>query len=386
MILREGKNKKLFTIVLIAAILFKLSIFVFGAIRVPESIFDSDSETYLLTAKTISTRGAFGVQELNGKIKYEVFRTPGYPVFLAIFHYLMKMPLLAVILLQLFLTVIGGLIAYRIALEIDYRLGILAMAIALFDPPTSVYSLKIMTEALYLPLLSLFIYTTIAYFKRRGIGLLILSALILVLTVYIRPIGYFLGIGVAIFMIYANIFKNYKKTLLHAAIFLIIVHSLLGIWQLRNYRSFKTLSFTSIADSNFKIHGLVKKAEKNDNPVIQGINYLGEAGQDFVNLMTLSGSLKYYNSKPFAILGKLIFYPFMVFWLIGFLIGCVKIKQNIYYQFLLWIMMYYIAVTLINISDAAGERFRIPMVSCIAVVSAYGWSIIRDFWVRRRNV
>jgi len=386
MVLQVNKHKKLFIVILVAAILFKLSIFVFGVMRVPESILDSDSETYLVTAKTIYTQGVFGVQDNSGKISYTAFKTPGYPVFLAIVYNAMKIPFLGIILLQLFLTVLAGLVTYKIATEIDYRLGILSMAIALFDPPTSVFSLKIMTEALYVLLLFLFIYIFIRYLKNGKISLVILSALPLAAATFVRPISYFLGMGVAIFMVYANIPRNYKKTLIHAAVFLVMVYSFLGAWQIRNYQRVGTTSFAVVGDTNFKIHGLVSNAEKSNNYFQQGINYVSYTWQSFVNLMTLPGSLKYYKSKPFAILGKAIFYPWMVFWLIGFLVGCMKIKRNIYYQFLLWIMLYFIAVTIINISNAGGERFRIPMVACIAVISAYGWLNIRDFWEKRKNV
>ena len=384
MILQENKHKKLFIIILAAAILFKLSIFVFGVMRVPDSILDSDSDTYLATAKTIYTQGVFGYQNDNGGVRFDAFKTPGYPVFLAITHNAMKIPLNGVILIQLLLTVFAGIVTYRIATEIDYKLGFLSMAIALFDPPTSVFSLKIMTEALYVLLLFLFIYVFIRYLKSGRAGSIILSALLLAAATYVRPISYFLGMGAAIFMVYANIARNYKKTLIQAAVFLVVVYSFLGIWQIRNYQRVGTSSFAAVGDSNFKIHGLASKVEKSDNYLLQGINYAGCAGQSFVNLMTLPGSLKYYKSKPFAILGKAIFYPWMVFWLIGFLVGCVKIKRNIYYQFLIWVMLYFIAVTIINISNAGGERFRIPMVASIAVIAAYGWSAISDFWGRRK--
>lgn len=377
------RHKKLFTVVLIVAFLFKLSIFVFGVMRVPNSIFSPDSESYLLTAKTIYTQGVFGVQDINGVIRYEVYRTPGYPIFLAILHNAMGIPLIGVILLQILFAIIAGLITYRIANEIDYKIGILSMAIALFDPPTSIYSLKILSEVLYLSLLFLFIYITIRYFKSGKMGLIILSALVLVVTTYVRPISYFLGIGVAIFIIYANSLRNFKKTLVHAAVFLIIIYSFLGIWQIRNFKRAGTILFSTVGHVNSQGLALVKNVEKNNNYFVQGINYVNVAGQSFINIMTLPGSLKYYKSKLYAIFGKILFYSWMGFWLIGFLVGCVQIKGNIYYQFLLWIMLYFVAVTVVNISVVAGERFRIPMVACIAVISAHGWLAIKYFWAEK---
>jgi len=385
MILQKTNYKKSFIVVLVFAILFKLGIFVFGVMRVPDSIYDSDSEAYLLAADSVYAHGVFGIEDANGPVKYEVFRTPGYPVFLSLVYNAMNIPLKGVVLLQILFTLLGGLLTYKIATEIDVRIGILSMAIALFDPPTSVYSLKIMTEALYLFLFFLFIYIFVRYLKNSRIKFIISSALVLAAATYVRPISYFLGIAVAIFMIYANTARNFKKTLIHAAAFLIITYSFLGIWQARNYLRVGSGSFSSVGASNFQVYGLVKIAGESSSYFTRGINYIKDAGQSFVNLMTLPGSLKYYKSRFFGILGKIVFYSWMVFWLIGFLVGCAKIKRNIYYQFLLWIMLYFVAVTVINISSAAGERFRIPMVACIAVISAYGWLAIKDYWLKIRN-
>jgi len=117
----------------------------------------------------------------------------------------------------------------------------------------------------------------------------------------------------------------------------------------------------------------------------KGLDYLGTASSSFLNLMTLPGSLKYYNAKNLAKVGKVVFYIWMVFWMIGFLAGCSAGRRNIYFRFFLWVMAYFAVVTVINISEAAGERFRIPMVPCIAVISSYGWLVIKDYWFNLKN-
>jgi len=380
---KKNINRRLFVIILIIAILFKLSLFIFGAMRIPNSVFAPDTETYLTTAKAIYTDGVFGVKDIDNSFKYEVFRTPGYPVFLAFFHNSMKIPFNGIILLQALLTVLAGLITYKIAIEIDYRIGILSMAIVLLDPPTAVYSLMLLTESLFLFLSVLFIYIFIRYLKNGRLRLIALSALILAIATYVRPINYFLGLGVAVFIIYANIPHNFQKTIIHLIVFLSIIYSSLGIWQIRNYQRAKTNLFATVIQNNPAGFGLANVVEKSDNYFTQGLNYLKDAGQSFVNLMTLPGSLKYYKSKFFGILGKIVFYPWMVFWLIGFLVGCAKIKRNIYYQFLLYFILYFAAVTVIGIPLVAGERFRIPMVCPIAVISAYGWLLIRNYFAPR---
>ncbi len=385
MILQRDRHRRLFIAILAAAILFKLSIFIFGVMRVSDSIFSPDSETFLTTAKTIYSDGVFGVKDTNSGLKYEVYRTPGYPIFLAIFHNALRISLNGVILLQVLLTVLAGLITYKLATEIDYRIGILSMAIALFDPPTTIFSFKLLTESLFLFFLFLFIYIFIRYLKAGRIRLIVLSALVLVMATYVRPISYFFGIAVAIFIVYANIPRNFKKTIVHAVIFLIIIYSLLGAWQMRNYQRARTSLFATVIQEKLPAFGLVNVVEKNSNYFIQSINYLSGVGQSFVNLMTLPGSLKYYKLGFFAIIGKIIFYLWMVFWLIGFLVGCLKIKRNIYYQFLLYLILYFVTVTVIGLYFYAGERFRIPMVCSIAVISAYGWLLVRDYLAIRKH-
>jgi hypothetical protein len=382
---KDTKQRDRFTVILAAAILFKLSVFAFGPMRIPESIYDSDSATYLQTGETMYSEAIFGERAGDLTFKFETLRTPGYPLFLALLHNSMRIPLLGVIILQILLTILAGLITYKIATEIDYRLGLFSMALTLLDPPVAVQSLRIMTEALYLPLFAWYLYLTVKYLKSGKFLLLALSAPVLIIATFVRPISYFLGLGVALFLIYANPRRSIKKTLIHISLFLIIIYSVLGAWQARNYLRAGTISFSSVGDGNFQRHSLAKNVYKCATPVLQTAGYIGEAGQSFVNLMTMPGSLKYYKSKAVGVAGKIVFYPWMAFWMLGFLVGCFNVRKNIYYRFLLWIMLYFSAVTVINISNAASERFRIPMLPCIAVVSAYGWSIIRDYVLRLRE-
>jgi len=387
MIAKTTKVNRVFIFILLLAILFKLSIFIFGSTKVPGSIFDSDSNSYLVTAEMIYTQGIFAAKDANGKLAYESFRTPGYPIFLAVFHHALKLPLIWIVFIQLILVVLAGVLVYKTAVVIDSRLGLLAMAIVLFDPPTSVYSLKILTEALFLFMLALFFYVFTRYIKSTKTIPLLFSSLLLALTTYVRPVSYYLALFIAVFILYVGIPRNYKKAILHTVMFLAVAFSIVGIWQLRNYLRTGDRSFATVIDSNMRNHSLITEVEREKDETLfsKGLDYLGTGSSSFVNLMTLPGSLKYFNSKPFAILGKVIFYAWMGFWMIGFLIGCVTGRRNVYFQFLLWVMVYFIAVTVINISEAAGERFRIPMVPCIAIIASYGWLVIKDYWLNLKN-
>ena len=372
------KNKKLLIAILSAAILIKFSLFIFGTLRVPQSKFDSDSEDYLNTASTLYTKAAFAKQDSFGQLQSNVFRTPGYPIFLAFTHNFLKIPLSGVIFLQVLLTMLAAFIVYKTAIQIEGRIAFLSAVIILFDLPVSVFSLKIMTESLFLLVVSFFIYTFIRYLKTAKVGLILLASALLAAATYIRPISYYLGIFSALFIVYANAPRNFKVAFTHAAISLVLIYSLLGAWQIRNYRCCGEKFFASVARSNFQIYGLIKEPQSvGDNSITgkakQAANYAYDSWRSFLSLMTRPGTLKYFESKPVTIASKVLAYPWMVLWMIGFLAGVYKIRKNIYYQFLLIVILYFVGVSVLNLSDAVSERFRVPIVPCIAILSAYGW-------------
>ncbi|MCX5695246.1 MAG: glycosyltransferase family 39 protein [Candidatus Omnitrophica bacterium] len=361
------KNKKLLIAILTVAVLIKFGLFTFATLRVPQSKFDGDSENYLNTASMLYSKAAFATQDSNGNLSPHVLRTPGYPVFLAITHNLMKIPLSGVLFLQVLLTILVAGIVYKTSLQIDSRIAFLSAIIILFDLPITVFSLKILTETLFLLLVSIFIYTFIRYLKTGKTGFILLSSWLLAMATYTRPISYFLGGATAIFIVYANVLKNFKRVFTQALIFLVIVYSLIGLWQIRNYRCCGEKFITTIARSNFHYYGLIKEPQSK-------LDYAYESWRSFLSLMTRPGTLKYFNSKPLAITAKVLAYPWMALWMVGFLVGVYKIRRNVYYQFLLLVILYFVGVSVFNLSSAVSERFRVPIVPCIAIISAYGWS------------
>jgi hypothetical protein len=278
----------------------------------------------------------------------------------------MRIPLSGIIFLQVLLTILVAWIVYKTALQIDSRIALLSAIIILFDLPITVFALKILTETLFLLLIATFIYTFIRYLKTGRTGFVLLSSLLVAMATYTRPISYFLGGGIAVFILYANVLKNFKKVFVQALIFLLIVYGLVGLWQIRNYRCCNEKFITSVAKSNFQTYGLVKGPQNN-------FDYAYESWRSVLSLMTRPGTLKYFNSKPLAITAKVLAYPWMVLWMVGFLAGVYKMRRNVYYQFLLLVIIYFVGVSVINLSSAVSERFRVPIVPCIAIISAYGW-------------
>ena len=375
------RNRKYFIVIIAVALFLKLLLFVYASVYDPRIRFDNDSADYLNTGMMLVTHGVFA-QEENQVLKYELNRTPGYPLFLGILHGILKIPLGGVIFVQVVLTLLAAWITYKAALEINPRTAMLAAIIVLYSQPIAIYSLMIMTEALYLLLISLFMLVFIRYLKKKESRLLLVSAILLALATYVRPVSYYLCAAIPLFIIYANIRDQFKKAILHAAVFLLIACGLLGVWQLRNYLVLHQNIFSSIIQGNQKKFGIFHSYAANSDPFTQGMPplqyYLNVTWRCFLSLMTRPVSYKYFHSYPLTVAGKIIGYPFVVFWFTGFLIGLSKVMRNKHYQFLACVILYFICVTIGSDMWFSGERFRVPMIPFIAIISAAGWIALKD--------
>lgn len=385
-------NKKYTAWIVIFAVILKLALFAFASIHAPQSKFSPDTSEYLKTAAVLASKGVMAIETAPGILTYEVCRTPGYPLLLAGLHHILKIPLNGVLLIQLAMTLIAAFITYKAACQIDKKIAFLSAVIILFDPPITIFSLMLLTEALFLFLISAFMLSFTLYLKNRKFLQLVLTAFILVSAVYVRPIGYYLGGAIAVFIIYALGRENLKRAVIHALVFAAIVYSFLGVWQLRNYSHCYRFAFSDIERSNLSCQGLAGSYVRNEDPQTKGMAplpyYINTTTRCFMSLMTRQGSLKYFRSDILTAAGKIIFYPWMLFWLTGFIFGLFKVGRNIYYQFMLIVILYLAATSIGGVMWHVGERFRVPMMPFISIISASGWVNIvsytgKKWWARQ---
>jgi hypothetical protein len=376
------KNKKYFVIIVAGAILIKLLLFLLVTVYVPQSKFLPDSSLYLKTADMLATKGVFATQNSDGSLKYEINRTPGYPIFIALINGVFKIPLGGIIFIQQLLIISVAGIVYKTAEVIEPKLKFLSAIIILISPTLNIYSLMILTETLFMFCISMFMFCYVQYIKNGEIKSLILSSVMLVLASYVRPGCYFLGIIMTFFIIYANTSKDRKKTLQHALLFIFIIYSLLGVWQLRNYLVVGSPVFSSIFFEDPTKNGLCHSFLRNTNhfrhhfrydmgPILY---YMDATWQSFWSIMSRPGSLKYFNCHALTVIGKVFAYPFMIFWMTGFLWGVINIGRNIYYKFLLIVIFYFVSGSILSDMLIETSRFRMPIMPFIAIISAYGWS------------
>ncbi|MFA5005038.1 MAG: glycosyltransferase family 39 protein [Candidatus Omnitrophota bacterium] len=373
-------KRKLFGIVA-CAVLIKFFLFAFLVFHAPQNRFQNDSADYIESAGVISSQETFARLNADGSLRFDLHRPPGYSFFLAILRGAMKLPFNAVIFIQVLLTLLAAWITYKAAYLIDPAVAFLSAVIVLYDPPVSIYSLIILSETLFFLLLACFMFVFVRYLKDRRIYLVAAAALLLATATYTRAISYYLGMVVAVFIAYANLrLKTAGRAVTHVLVFLVVFYGLLGIWQSRNYRLTGVKTFASVIQGNPEAFGLCGNLSRSgglENDGAKPVVYYSKiASRCLLSLLTRPGQFKYFKSSILSAVGKIFAYPWMIFWILGFIIGMIRVKGNIYYQFMLLVCAYFIAASIGGAGLLVGERFRVPMVPFIAVLSAYGWSLI----------
>lgn len=207
-----------------------------------------DTDRYIKTAIELVSSGTFS---LNGIP--EVVRTPGYPVLLI--PGILSGNLEAVtIFIQIILSCLTTYFVYRIALLLFDNIKVATLSALLYaiEPLSIVFSCCLVTETLFTFLNTLFLYYMVQYFKKKSLGSLIFSAVILAVSVYVRPINYFLPIlTVAILSIWIiTRVRDNRMLVIHATSFFLVAMGLIGLWQVRNKIETGYAGFSAISDHN----------------------------------------------------------------------------------------------------------------------------------------
>ncbi len=241
-------NKSLFRILAFAFVL-RLGLPILAWILHPQSpeIFHAaDTNSYVRPAVELATTGKF-----NGYYDGlpELFRTPGYPLFLVPSVWLGNVEAVT-ILLQVALSCLTGYFIYQTALLLykKERVALLCVGIYTIEPISVLFTSKILTETLFSTIFTIFLYYFLRYVDNKKFLDLVIAGITLVISAYVRPISYYLPVliflGMVIWVIWQE--PNKKNLLLHAVGFFLISVSLLGIWHWRNLRVANYPAFSSV--------------------------------------------------------------------------------------------------------------------------------------------
>lgn len=379
-----NSNNKILILIITASLGVKLALLGYGIINNPSFIFMPDTPTYIEPGVNLVEKGVFATFGKYGFTKYEVRRTPGYPLFLGFLNQTLKIPFNGIIVIQIILTTFAGCVIYKAAYELDAKTALLSAFIFLFDLPVTISSLMLLSESLYTVFMAIFIYFFLKYLKEQKMYLLAVSAVILAAATYIRPISYYLGICIAAGVVFAFFRAAPKRALWRGFTFLFIFYALVGAWNFRNCFKVGKADFSTIDNIDLRdmglLHRYTRQSEETRSETGPFLFYMKNTAKSFTNFMTRPGTLKYLKSAPLKAASKILGYP----WIIALIIGLFFARyNNLPKVFLLLTIAYFIVVSVVGVGLCNGSRFRVPIMPLISILAASGWLFIYS-WLKKK--
>ncbi len=230
-----------FLAVLLRILLLSIALHISGL----KPIYASDTHGYVATVPAL-LHGSFATSAGP-----ELQRTPGYPIFLLMTGLSLGHPLWS----DFCQILLSGICVYLVFLvgkltSGNAKAAIIGAYLYAVEPLTLLYSVELLTECLFTTLLLVFLLCMILDQKKPAWKLLLLAALTLVGTVYVRPASYYFPILAAAFLVVFPRQFAWKLRLQRATAFLGICVVLIGAWRVRNFLETGYSGFSSIADTN----------------------------------------------------------------------------------------------------------------------------------------
>lgn len=247
--MQPASSKKL---LLLLALVFLLRIaFALGAWKIngPSAFISPDTGNYLFPAQSL-LHGAF-LSDGSYCIRNtpDIFRTPGYPVFLipAIFF---GHTIILALLQNFLLSVASAWIIWKIVTEYapDSSAAFWAVLLFCFEPVGFLHSERILSETLFTTLLLLFVWIFLRFLRVPDYTKLIWSALVLACAAYVRPVPLYLGLLlIPLLLAFFPRTLPWKQRVFRAVLFPVLFLFMLVPWVLRNsrvadYQGFSTAS------------------------------------------------------------------------------------------------------------------------------------------------
>jgi len=415
-------------IVLAIAFAFRICWMLLVYFKNPDGIWAFDSYGYWYLGKNLSEHGVFS-QHMNPPFYPDYFRTPLYPLFLALFQ-ILNADNFILILVQVILSVLTCYFTFRISKEIlqNERAGLIAALIMALDVPSIVLSDFVLTETLFSFLFIISCFLFLRFMKEKKLSSLVFSGIIFGLCMLCRPIVAFLPLLFLFFIAFIHR-KEIVKAIQHSAIFGMALLLVISPWVLRNKNVFGEFSLTYLGT-----HTLLNHHAASIEAEVRGKSYssfISEYRQEVINkfqgdltekrrdalkqpaefaafirnesfrtirenfeiflkiqiknvfeffVKPVRGyidlqlkNLPAYSGKNISLLAKIIVVIqllFLALIYIGFIWGIFSMKKEfIFLIFILLLIIYFSNMTVPPFSEA---RYRIPVMPLIAIVSAIG--------------
>jgi hypothetical protein len=206
-----------------------------------------DTSSYVAPALELAQRGTFSVNGIP-----ETLRTPGYPLFLALFTGLPDWELF-VVAAQCLITGWMAAITYKFAeFFAGARAGCFAAIVFTVSPLTVIYTTFILTERLSSFLTAILCAAMFKFLKKPATAPIVLAAAAAACGAFVRPAAMFIPYGVAAFIVFYGIVQKIgmRKLAAFTAVFLLVSLAPIKLWEYRNFLASGFKGFSSISAVN----------------------------------------------------------------------------------------------------------------------------------------
>jgi 4-amino-4-deoxy-L-arabinose transferase-like glycosyltransferase len=192
----------------------------------------ADFPEYLNPAISLVSNGTFFVDG-----EPEIFRTPGYPIFLTPGILLGQIDYVT-IALQILCACLIAFLIFKISVILggSEKLGLVAGLIYAMDPLSVVYCSLTYNETLFAALILLFLYCFLRSLQEKSLSLLVAASVCLAASVYVRPASYYLIwlMALALLVWEWTQGESVTRIVLRLCLFLFLFAMLVVPWQARN--------------------------------------------------------------------------------------------------------------------------------------------------------
>ncbi|NQX92912.1 MAG: glycosyltransferase family 39 protein [Flavobacteriales bacterium] len=202
-----------------------------------------DSGQFILIADNLLQHGEFS-RSTSSPFFPDIARTPGYPLFLAIFKSF-GLSLKAVSFFQMLLGALIPVMIFRLSKKLKFDNGWIGFVLLCLSPSLILFVPILLSDGLFL---LLFAIAIILLLKEKSWRNLILLGIVLGVMAITRPIGQFLPFLIIPYLLVQRV--SWSRVL----VFFFATAMLPALWSARNYHHFETFRLSSMSTNNLLMY------------------------------------------------------------------------------------------------------------------------------------
>jgi len=223
--------------------LLRLPVLVLAVANPARAIPPGDAPGYYQLAVNLVQHGAFSPSS-SAPFQPDPFRTPGYPLFLALIFFLAGSSTLAVVFAQSLLHAVTGLVIVRLGEKVfgSLRIGVIGCLLWAIAPLPAIFAGLLLTEILFTAVfLTLLLVITETHLMYSALGGALLGAAILV-----RPVGIFLWPSLLPAL---SLGVGWRRAIAKCILFSAMVAAVIAPWLYRNYHIFGRVTLEAVQNN-----------------------------------------------------------------------------------------------------------------------------------------